>query len=181
MKHIRFCCRRSDLSPLWLGWPVPVMTGVVLKLIRRDKLSASCDFTVCIIRCVYRAELLLGRQFTYRIPVLQYQFIKVRLRYINVPRTPMDSGQLQVGSARASHFWDAETCEFPSLSIRALVSVISCVDTHHFCRFTHHIRRRCVNLRIDNDVVIFTWRTPRRGQTRTTLHMIQSLLSKMST
>ena len=31
----------------------------------------------------------------------------------------MDSCQLQVGSARASHFVDAhaETCEFPSLSM----------------------------------------------------------------
>ena len=27
----------------------------------REKLSASRDFTVCIIRCVYRAELILGR------------------------------------------------------------------------------------------------------------------------
>ena len=81
-------------------------------------MSASRDFTVCIIRCVYRAELILGRLFTYRIriPVLQYyQFIKVRLRYINVR---MDAhGQLPVGSARASHFVDAETCEFPSLSV----------------------------------------------------------------
>ena len=36
------------------------------------------DFTVCIIRCVYLAELILGRSFTYRIriPVLQYKFIK---------------------------------------------------------------------------------------------------------
>ena len=43
------------------------------------------------------------------------QLIKVRLRYINVP---MDAhGQLPVGSARASHFVDAETCEFPSLSM----------------------------------------------------------------
>ena len=31
--------------------------------------------------------------------------------------TLMDSCQLQVGSARASHFVDAETCEFPSLSM----------------------------------------------------------------
>ena len=71
---------------------------------------------VCIIRCVYRAELILGRLFTYRIriPDLKYQFIKVRLRYINVH---MDGhGQLSVGSARVSHFVDAETCEFPSLS-----------------------------------------------------------------
>ena len=29
----------------------------------------------------------------------------------------MDSCQLQVGSVRASHFVDAETCEFPSLSM----------------------------------------------------------------
>ena len=27
----------------------------------REKVSASHDFTVCIIRCVYRAELILGR------------------------------------------------------------------------------------------------------------------------
>ena len=33
------------------------------------------------------------------------------------PWTLMDSCQLQVGSARASHFVDAETCEFPSLSM----------------------------------------------------------------
>ena len=47
--------------------------------------------------------------------VLQYQFIKVRIKYINVP---MDAhGQLPVDSARASHFVDAETCEFPSLSM----------------------------------------------------------------
>ena len=57
-------------------------------------------FTVCIILCVYRAELILGRYFTYRIripvTVLQYQFIKVRIKYINVP---MDAhGQLPVGS-----------------------------------------------------------------------------------
>ena len=84
------------------------------------------DFTVCFIRCVYRAELILGREFTYRIriPVLQYQFIKVRLRYINVTRAPWNlreftrfSCQLQVSSARASYFLDAETCEFPSLSM----------------------------------------------------------------
>ena len=44
---------------------------------------------------------------------LKYKFIKVRLMYIkfNVPRTPMDSCQLQVGSARASHFLDAVTCD----------------------------------------------------------------------
>ena len=29
----------------------------------------------------------------------------------------MDNCQLQVGSARASHFVDAENCEFPSLSM----------------------------------------------------------------
>ena len=29
----------------------------------------------------------------------------------------MDSCQWKVGSARASHFVDAETCEFPSLSM----------------------------------------------------------------
>ena len=29
----------------------------------------------------------------------------------------MDSCQMQVGTARASHFVDAETCEFPSLSM----------------------------------------------------------------
>ena len=29
----------------------------------------------------------------------------------------MDSCQIQVGSARASHFVDAETCEFTSLSV----------------------------------------------------------------
>ena len=36
------------------------------------------DFTVCIIRCVYRAELILRRYLTYRIrnAVLEYQFIK---------------------------------------------------------------------------------------------------------
>ena len=39
---------------------------------------------------------------------------------------------------------------------RALVSVISCVDTQTFWHFTHHIGRRCMNLRIDNDI-IFTW------------------------
>ena len=31
------------------------------KLSGREKISASRDFTVCIIRCVYRAELILGR------------------------------------------------------------------------------------------------------------------------
>ena len=35
------------------------------------------DFTVCIISCVYRAELILVDSL--RIPVLQYQLIKVRL------------------------------------------------------------------------------------------------------
>ena len=64
--------------------------------------------------------------FTYRIrtPVLKYQFIKVRLRYLNVTRaawTAMElariHSQLQGSSARPSHFLDAETCEFPSLSM----------------------------------------------------------------
>ena len=55
--------------------------------------SDSMDFTVCSIRCAYRAELILGRLFTYclRKPVIKYQLIKVRLRYLNVPCTPMDS------------------------------------------------------------------------------------------
>ena len=83
------------------------------------------DFTVCIIRCVYRAELILDRWFTHRIrTVLQYKLIKVRLRYINVPQAPWNlrefprfSCQLQVSSARASHCLDAEPCEFPSLSM----------------------------------------------------------------
>ena len=46
------------------------------------------------------------------------------LRYINVTRaawTTMEfariHSQLQGSSARASHFLDAETCEFPSLSM----------------------------------------------------------------
>ena len=64
-------------------------------------------FTVCIIRCVpYFAELILGRHFTYRkrIPVLQYQFIKVRLRYINVPWTLLlNIVQGSVYSAAYSH------------------------------------------------------------------------------
>ena len=41
-----------------------------------------------------------------------------------IPRAPWNlrefqrfSCQLQVSSARASHFFDAETCEFPSLSM----------------------------------------------------------------
>ena len=82
----------------------------------RGQSAVNRDFTVCIIRCVYRAELILGRWFTHRIriPVLQYKFIKVRLRYINVPRatwTAMElariHSQLQVSSARASqsHFY----------------------------------------------------------------------------
>ena len=55
---------------------------------KRWTFSDNCDFTVCIIRCAYRAELILGTQFTYRIriPVLKYQFIKVGLRYLNVTR-----------------------------------------------------------------------------------------------
>ena len=83
------------------------------------------DFTVCIIRCVYRAELILGREFTlksYKDLCRIISIHKVRLRYINVPRIPWNlceftrfSCQLQVSSARASHFLDVETCEFPSL------------------------------------------------------------------
>ena len=49
-------------------------------------------FPVCsMIRCVYRAELILGRYFTYclRKLVLKYELIKVR--YLNVPWTPIDS------------------------------------------------------------------------------------------
>ena len=49
---------------------------------------------------------------------------KVRLRYINVTRaawTAMElaqiHSQLHGSSARPSHFLDAETCEFPSLSM----------------------------------------------------------------
>ena len=59
---------------------------------------------------------------SYKDPVLKYQFIKVRLRCINVTRaawTAMElariHSQLQGNSARPSHFLDAETCEFPSL------------------------------------------------------------------
>ena len=51
-------------------------------------------------------------------------FIKVRLMYLNVTRaawTAMElariHSQLQGSSARPSHFLDAETCEFPSLSM----------------------------------------------------------------
>ena len=60
-------------------------------------------------------------------PVLKYQLIKVRLRYLNVTRaawTAMElariHSQLQGSSARPSHFLDAETCEFPSLSMMML-------------------------------------------------------------
>ena len=51
------------------------------------------DFTACSIRCVYRAELILGRKLTdhLRKPVLRYELLKVRLRYLNVPWTTMDS------------------------------------------------------------------------------------------
>ena len=39
-----------------------VTTPVLYKNVSgREKISASRDFTVCIIRCVYRAELILGR------------------------------------------------------------------------------------------------------------------------
>ena len=79
--------------------------------LRNDGLSW---VSVCIIRCAYRI----------RIPVLKYQFIKVWLRYLNVTRaawTLMElariHSQLQGSSARPSHFLDAETCEFPSLSM----------------------------------------------------------------
>ena len=57
---------------------------------KRWTFSDNRDFTVCIIRCVYRGELILGRLFTYRIriPVLQqYQFIK---REIKVPYNVTD-------------------------------------------------------------------------------------------
>ena len=53
-----------------------------------------------------------------RTPVLKYQFIKVRLRYLNVTRAAWTAmklarihSQLQGSSARPSHFLDAETCE----------------------------------------------------------------------
>ena len=61
---------------------------------------------------------------SYKDPCLIYQFIKVRLRYLNVTRaawTAMEltriHSQLQGSSARPSQFLDAETCEFPSLSM----------------------------------------------------------------
>ena len=58
---------------------------------------------VSITGCAYRAELILGRYFTYssycmRMRVLKYHFIKMRFRYINVPWTLMDTD----GSSRAA-------------------------------------------------------------------------------
>ena len=55
---------------------------------------------VSITGCAYRAELILGRYFTYcmRMRVLKYQFIKMRFRYIYVPWTLMDTD----GSSRAA-------------------------------------------------------------------------------
>ena len=41
-------------------------------------------------------------------------------------RAPMVSYRLQVGYARASHFCDAETCEFPSLSVLPFFLLILC-------------------------------------------------------
>ena len=41
---------------LWARYPVSCKN-----VSGREKISASRDFTVCIIRCVYRAELILGR------------------------------------------------------------------------------------------------------------------------
>ena len=68
----------------------------------------------------------------------------------------MDSCQLQVGSARASHFVDAETCEFPSLSM-----------TGEYKPWTKHgrnmddpwinvsIYRLCVSRRIDTRQIVY--------------------------
>ena len=107
--------------------------------------TVNCDFTICIIRCDCVSCRINTWQIVYpsykgciRIPdpVLQYKFIEVRLRYINIPRAPWNlrelprfSCQLQASSARASHFLDAETCEFPSLTLSmampCMVPVIS--------------------------------------------------------
>ena len=61
---------------------------------------------------------------SYKDPCPKISFIKVRLRYLNVTQaawTAMElaiiHSQLQGNSARPSHFLDAETCEFPSLSM----------------------------------------------------------------
>ena len=59
------------------------------------------------------------------------------------------------------HILEKDNSETKHSLFRALVSVISCVDTQNFWHFTHHIWRRCVNLRIDNDI-FFTWRTQLR-------------------
>ena len=43
-----------------LGWGLAQPVSCE-NLSGREKISASRDFTVCIMRCVYRAELILGR------------------------------------------------------------------------------------------------------------------------
>ena len=52
------CVVINCVAPNRAAWPVPVSCK---NLSGREKISASRDFTVCIMRCVYRAELILGR------------------------------------------------------------------------------------------------------------------------
>ena len=93
---------------------------------------------------VWKMWLIVYFIYRIRIPVLQYRkiFRKVRLRYINVPRAPWNlreftrfSCQLQVSSARVSHFWDPET-QWISITVHAACDPYSigklCVK-YQFC------------------------------------------------